>query len=207
MSGLSLWLSPAPTSPLAPFLARLSSTLQTVAFAPHATLVSDEIVPPLELKDLKSRLEEGVASWRASQAVGEQQPTEIALSFKDVRQGDRFYQCVLAALVPAPSLFALHEALLTAFSLPIPSPPTYFPHLSLIYADLTSEQKAQIIADLKLAGDVVDLEGAGEGEAGVKIVGEEGFVSTEVLLVRTRGKPEEWEVLARVPLGAAPILA
>lgn len=88
MSGLSLWLSPAPSSPLAAFLARLSSTLQTVAFAPHATLVSDEIVPALEPRDLKSRIEEGVASWRQSQTVGEQQPTDIALAFKDVRQGD-----------------------------------------------------------------------------------------------------------------------
>lgn len=114
--------------------------------------------------------------------------------------GDRFYQCVLAALFPAPSLLALHESLLAAFSLPIPSPPTYFPHLSLVYADLTPEQKAQIIADLILAGDVVDLEGAGEARAGVEIVGEDGFIATEVLLVRTGGRPAEWEVLARVPL-------
>lgn len=84
MNGLSLWLSPAPSSPLAAFLARLSSTLQTVAFAPHATLVSDEIVPALELGNLKSRIEEGVARWRESQ---EQQPTDITLAFKDVRQG------------------------------------------------------------------------------------------------------------------------
>lgn len=88
MSGLSLWLSPSPSSPLAPFLARLSSTLQTVAFAPHATLVSDEIVPSLELGDLKSRIEEGVARWRESQTVGEEQPTKLALAFKDVRQGE-----------------------------------------------------------------------------------------------------------------------
>lgn len=47
----------------------------------------------------------------------------------------------------------------------------------------------------------MDLEGAEEGQAGVKIVGEDGFVSTEILLVWTGGKPEEWEVLARVPLG------
>lgn len=87
MSGLSLWLSPPPSSPLAPFLARLSSTLQTVAFAPHATLVSDEIVPALELAALKSRIEEGVVRWRESQTV-EEQPTDIALAFKDVRQGE-----------------------------------------------------------------------------------------------------------------------
>jgi hypothetical protein len=88
MSGLSLWLSPAPSSPLAAFLARLSSTLQTVAFAPHATLVSDEIVPALELGDLQSRIEEGVARWRESQAVGDQLPDDIALAFQDVRQGE-----------------------------------------------------------------------------------------------------------------------
>jgi hypothetical protein len=109
--------------------------------------------------------------------------------------GSEFYQCVLAALDPSPSLFTLHESLLRSFDLAVPSPPTYFPHLSLIYANLTPEQKAQIIADLKQDGDVIDLP-----EGGCEIVGEKGFTPSEVLLVRTGGPPPEWEILARVPL-------
>lgn len=82
-----------------------------------------------------------------------------------------------------PSLLTLHNALLEAFDLPVPAEPTYFPHLSLVYGDLSSEEKDRIIADLKLAGDVEDLKGS-EGETRCKLVGETGYVPTEVLLVR-----------------------
>lgn len=112
--------------------------------------------------------------------------------------GNQFYQCILAALVPSPALFALHQALLASFSLPVPSPPTYFPHLSLIYDELLSpEDKDAVIADLKAKGDIVDLVSGG---GGVRIAGETGFRPVEVLLVQTQGPPPDWKVLARVPL-------
>lgn len=116
--------------------------------------------------------------------------------------GSQFYQCILAALVPSPALVGLHEALLAAFSLPIPHPPTYFPHLSLIYdSNLTHEDKEKVIANLKARGDVVELDPTTDGQTGVRIVGEAGFSPLEVLLVQTQGPPPDWEVLARVPLG------
>ena len=122
---------------------------------------------------------------------------------------------MLAALVPSTSLVALHEALLVAFELPVPSPRTYFPHLSLVYGNrapvccsskglqltnrtVTPERKAQIIADVEASGDVKPLE-----PEGVEVVGERGFTPTEVLLVRTSGLPHEWEVLARIPMPGA----
>lgn len=111
-------------------------------------------------------------------------------------RGSKYFQCVLAKLEDDPALFKLHESLLSAFGLPVLSPPTYYPHLSLVYGDYTPDEKARIIKDMKKAGEVVDA------EDGVKVVGEKGFTPTEVLLVRTAAgsKPEEWEVLARVPL-------
>ena len=85
--------------------------------------------------------------------------------------------------------------MLAAFDLPVPSPPTYYPHLSLVYGDYTVKEKDRIISDMKAAGMVVDIEG------GVEVVGESSFTPTEVLLVKTGGvNPEDWEPLARIPL-------
>lgn len=109
--------------------------------------------------------------------------------------GALYYQCVLVALEPVLPLFALHESLLRAFSQTPPSPSTYFPHLSLVYGNLTPEKKDEIIKDLKSKGIVRDL-----AEGGVEVVGQEGFVASEILLVRTGGVPETWEILGRVGL-------
>ena len=112
--------------------------------------------------------------------------------------GPSFYQCVLAALEPSTALLTLHESLLRAFDLPVPSPPTYFPHLSLVYADLTPEVKDRIIAAMRDGGEVVDT--MTHSGASVDIVGEGSFAPVEILLVRTGGPPKEWEVLGRVEL-------
>ncbi|KAI5476418.1 F-box domain-containing protein [Pseudohyphozyma bogoriensis] len=188
--GLSLWLSPPPSSPLYALLQKLSHSLNTVSFQPHATLVADDIVPAHE--DLVERIKKGVQTWR------DEGNTTLELGFQDVRQGDKFYQCVLAALSPNPSLFSLHQHLLSAFDVPIPSPPTYFPHLSLIYADLSPTQKSNIINDLWEIGEVANT----EDQNGVEIAGVRGFEPTEILLVRTAGPPPTWEILDRVPLDA-----
>ncbi|KAL8291848.1 hypothetical protein RQP46_002106 [Phenoliferia psychrophenolica] len=202
MAQLSLWLCPAPppASALAPFLTQLAAELSTVQFSPHATLVSDEIVPrDLPTDQLVQLIRNGIDAW------SRQHGHSLTLDFLDVRQGSQFYQCILAALVPSTPLLALHEALLAAFSLPIPSPPTYFPHLSLIYDDkLSHDDKAKVIADLEARGDVVKLDATTDQQttaaAGVRIKGERGFSPSEVVLVKTQGPPAEWEVLARVPL-------
>ena len=94
----------------------------------------------------------------------------------------------------SPSLLTLHESLLASFDLPVPSPATYFPHMSLVYADLTADTKASMIEGMKQRGEVVERDGRTE------VVGEVGFVPVEILLVRTGGPSDEWEVLARVAL-------
>ncbi|SCV72782.1 BQ2448_4319 [Microbotryum intermedium] len=191
MSGLSLWLSPPESSPLAGLLLSLSKRHKTVQFKPHATLVSDAIVPELPIAELVKRIGEAIKRWRHERSI---QGTGFQVNFMDVRQGELFYQCVLAALVPDPHLIALHEALLSSFAVPVPSPPTYFPHLSLVYGDLSHHEKDEIIKGMKERREVEQ----GDGEC--HVVGEKGFRADEVLLVRTRGSTGEWEVLAKVQL-------
>ncbi|KAM0751605.1 hypothetical protein T439DRAFT_355513 [Meredithblackwellia eburnea MCA 4105] len=114
--------------------------------------------------------------------------------------GNKFYQCVLAALIPSQDLLSLHEALLASFDLPVPSPPTYFPHLSLIYDDkLSFDDKEKLIQELKDSGEVQDFPDLGR----CSIVGEQAFQPTEILLVKTQGPPPEWEVLHRIPLATS----
>ncbi|GAA6041673.1 hypothetical protein JCM8097_003077 [Rhodosporidiobolus ruineniae] len=193
MSGLSLWLSPPPSSALRPLVARLAHAHHTESFLPHATLVSDEIVPAISLEEVIEKTEQGVREWRQE---GE---GRLKLRFKDVRQGPAYYQCVLAALHPDPPLLALHEAVVRQFHVSSPPPP-YFPHLSLVYGDLSTQLKATIIDELKADNEVVEVPGQDGEEGGVEIVGEGGFEPSVVLLVRTAGTCATWEVLARIPL-------
>ncbi|GAA5974046.1 hypothetical protein JCM21900_006521 [Sporobolomyces salmonicolor] len=112
--------------------------------------------------------------------------------------GDCFYQCALAALFQSRPLLDLDESLLRSFSLPVPSPPTYFPHASLVYGDLPASIKWSIISALEAEGEVKPAQ---DGE-GVEIGGETAFRPEEVVLVRTPGPASEWGVLARFPLRA-----
>lgn len=78
---LSLWLCPPTDSPLVPFLDALATTLNTVHFDPHATLVSDELVPKhLETHEVVARIEAAVQAWS-------HEHPDLALVFQDVRQG------------------------------------------------------------------------------------------------------------------------
>ncbi|KDE05885.1 hypothetical protein MVLG_03828 [Microbotryum lychnidis-dioicae p1A1 Lamole] len=192
MSGLSLWLSPPATSPLGDLITSLSDRYQTVYFKPHATLVSDAIVPGLPVDELVKRIGEAIARWKSDRAI---QGPGLEIKFLDVRQGDLFYQCVLATLVPDAHLIALHETLLSSFSVPIPSPSTYFPHLSLVYGDLSPQIKEDIIQGMKERKQVQQ-----EANGECRVAGEKGFKAGEVLLVRTSGSTDQWEILARVPL-------
>jgi 2'-5' RNA ligase len=207
MSGYSLWLSPPSSSFLNSLLVRLAKENDTEAFQPHATLVSDEIVPEgLSVEQMVDKVKEGTAAWRKEHA------DKLKLAFEDVRKGvfssspsstallttlragNAYYQCVLAAVHPSPALLALHHSIVSSFSLPSPPQTPYFPHLSLVYGDLSSIQKDSIIAALEADGTVTR-----QGE-GVAIGGEDGFEPSEILLVRTKGKCETWEVVERIPL-------
>ncbi|GAA5905390.1 hypothetical protein JCM6882_003146 [Rhodosporidiobolus microsporus] len=189
MSGFSLWLCPPDSSNLRALVARLAHKQKTEVFAPHCTLVSDEIVPALPVEELVKAVEAGIQEW-LKQGAG-----ELNVRLKDVRQGPLYYQCVLAALFPDKPLVSLHEAVVRQFPLASPPPP-YFPHVSLVYGDLSTSLKASIIDDLNAAGEVKEL----EGEEGVEVVGEKDFKPGEVLLMKTAGPCATWELLARVPI-------
>lgn len=86
MSGLSLWLSPPPSSKLSGFIREQAAQLAAASptFASHATLVSDEIVPAgVSVEDLVAQIKTGVARWKAARGAH----GALTLPFDDVRQG------------------------------------------------------------------------------------------------------------------------
>lgn len=68
----------------------------------------------------------------------------------------------------------------------------YFPHMSLVYGDLSVGRKEEIIAELERRHEV----------DGASIVGEDGYRPTEILLVKTDGPPSDWRLLGAVDLRA-----
>ncbi|KAK4052130.1 hypothetical protein OIV83_002424 [Microbotryomycetes sp. JL201] len=211
-SGYSLWLSPSGDAgqALTSLLSRLSERHATPLFKPHTTLVADSLTPDVQLQELVSKTEQAVQEWKSKRAAGQRRPINgdggtdsgrLTLSFHDVRQGDLFYQCVLAALVRDSDLVDLHQTIRRAYGTDSnPDAPVYFPHTSLVYGDLTREKKDQIIAELKRGGEVEDLPEATEDGSKVKIVGQTGYIADEILIVNTSGPTSEWDVLARIAL-------
>lgn len=108
--------------------------------------------------------------------------------------GDKFYQCVLVALHKDEALLSLHATLLKTFGASSDKAAEYFPHMSLIYGDSTTERKDEIIADMSDRKEFI------ENGDGVQVAELDGYEPNEILLVRTAGLPEKWEVMGRVPL-------
>ncbi|KAK4051302.1 hypothetical protein OIO90_004783 [Microbotryomycetes sp. JL221] len=199
-SGYSLWLSPSwDSSPFPALLDKLSSKHDTVPFKPHTTLVADSLTPQATLDEFVEMTKKGVQAWKIKK--GASGGNGLNLTFYDVRQGDMFYQCVLAALVRDVDLVDLHLTLRRAYGThDKPDAPSYFPHMSLVYGDLTREKKDDIIREMKDEGDFEELEDLTEEGGRVKIKDLTGYKVDEILVVKTSGPTTEWDVLARVPL-------
>lgn len=72
--------------------------------------------------------------------------------------------------------------------------------MSLVYGDLEMQQRQALIAGMQENGEVKSLE-AGSSGAQESVLGETQFETSEILVVKTAGKSDEWEIAARIPLG------
>lgn len=73
-------------------MAALSAEHSTPSFSPHATLVSDKIVPASSLEQRLDAIVKGVHNWRAAK------DRNLELRVREVVKRGLFYQCVLAEL-------------------------------------------------------------------------------------------------------------
>ncbi|GAA98927.1 uncharacterized protein L969DRAFT_88973 [Mixia osmundae IAM 14324] len=192
--GISLWLVPSieadhhstsPTERLSMLIGRLAHANETPVFAPHVTLHSRL---PLET-DISSLVD----TIRGVIGTG---PAPSELVFRDVREGGTVFQCVLAAIEPDKSLSGLHDRLRAALQpFGLGDQADYFPHLSLVYGDLTSAHKLAIVQEIMVQDETLASDGT------CRLCGMSSFALGELQVVRTASSdPSEWQCLARLAL-------
>ncbi len=158
----SLWLEP--TGDIAYKLQQrineLSKKYDTPVFSPHVTLVGGLTASQTELKALTDTLASSV------------KPFSLKLS----RAGylNTYYQSLFIYVEQNDGLSHLHSNACSLFDCPDEYKDKYMPHLSLLYGDLTREQKEKILNNI---GREFYIE----------------FPVKKVMLMHTDGQPNQWE--------------
>jgi len=194
MSGISIWLTPSQSSreefALSTVIKDLSLDNRTPRFRPHLTLLSDELIPAgYSESEIVQVIQRAVQEWQYETSG------RLEVEFLDTRIGGSYFQSVYVAADPRPNrsegLVELHDKLREAFRIPRLREPRFNPHLSLVYGDMSIERKEDIVGNLERAGVI----------EGNRISGVKGFKPAEITIMRTYGRPENWEKVASVPLG------
>ncbi|PWY98837.1 hypothetical protein BCV70DRAFT_163849 [Testicularia cyperi] len=131
----------------------------------------------------------------------------LEVEFQDVTTRGMYFQCILVSLVKTPALASLNHIVAKQFKNPTsaPSAPsasgsasssaeqTYFPHISLLYADLDEQAATQQIQDLEHDG-YFTRHSIGEEH------GDKDGKLNHVQVVDCNGPPDAWKVLRSVAI-------
>ena len=107
-------------------------------------------------------------------------PLEVDL--RPAQRGDQYFQSVLAPVKPVSRLLNIRRACEDAYD---SHPPEYFPHLSLLYGDLTPKRREELVEIIK-SGQLGNLPKSVRVE--------------EAVFVNCSGPADGWKVLERVRL-------
>jgi 2'-5' RNA ligase len=164
--GISLWLVPEGSARdrLARLIDRLAARLGTAPFPPHVTLLAGLARPEGEALAAA----EGVASSLA--------PFSVRLGGVD--GGDAFFRCLFLRAGRTDALLVAHAAAARAFGRD--PDPRFDPHLSLVYGELESRTRADLIRELRS-------------------LTERPFDADRLHVWRTVGPVREWRPLAVCP--------
>lgn len=134
-------------------------------FEPHITVVGS-------IQGDESVLEGGIRDLAEGQ-------DRFDVRFTRVQCSTTRHQCVFLMVKPTVELLSLHREAVAVFDV---DPGMYVPHLSLIYSDMSIEERLEVVESLNTSA----------------------FPSTvqigEVALVKTTGTVPEWETVARYHL-------
>lgn len=160
MSKYSLWLEPDGNVAhrLQEKIRKLSNKYNTPMFEPHVTLIGtlEQSLPELiQLTDM---------------LAGSLEPLELLLTKTGC--GNTFYQSVFVHVDNSKGLRSARRLACRLFN--VDDPEDYMPHLSLMYGDMTREEKERILNLM-------------EREYQMR------FTVRYVRLVKTEGLPEEWK--------------
>lgn len=167
--GISLWLVPPDDvrSGLAQRIDGLARRLGTPRFEPHVTL----------LGGIEAAGEQVVAETRGLAA----QLGPIGLRLNRAGGREEFFRCLFLEVELEPALNAAHRRARHLFGKR--TEPPFFPHLSLAYGRLGSDQKSAVLREL-------------EQDASWRIA----TFASELRVVLTEGPVEEWRALATAHL-------
>ena len=171
----ALWLEPQPcTGQLAGVVNALSEAESgSPSFVPHITLLHP-IARSTPVSSIVNDLR------RLVQEQGDLSGG-IHVALEAAQSGSHYYQCVLAPVSPNDSLSRLRSSCEAAFDVHPPGP--YFPHLSLLYGDISEERRRELA---HVANTAHKLPTA--------------LLLGEILVVNCEGTAAEWKVVGRVSL-------
>lgn len=139
--GYSLWF--IPDEPVASYCQKQINELQSlynkdITFLPHITLLGD-IFPPATVS--QTTVEE-----RTETVLRSVLPTlrSFTVPIKEVTMGQLFYRCVFLLCEKENTIVQLNTAIQNEFG----HQETYMPHLSLLYADISTEKREQLCKEL-----------------------------------------------------------
>jgi 2'-5' RNA ligase len=136
MNKFVLWLIPAGSvnKTLSQLISNISKPFNAPVFEPHVTLLG-------RLKGLQNPLEK-----KAEKLVSELSEFTVYLTEPDFR--DSYYQCLYYKVKATRQLISVYE---TAFEIFCPAKKIepFFPHLSLLYGNITQNEKQEISKNFK----------------------------------------------------------
>jgi Cyclic phosphodiesterase-like protein len=174
-------------------------------FEAHATLLAGLKEEDGSPDQIWSRVQEAVRAWAASRKSTAGKGAGVNCKLPEVTTRGFFFQCVLAALEDEPSLIDLNKTMRKTFKKE--SQPAYFPHVSLLYADIGEDGAREEIARLRKAGLWEVLQPSAEGQSRA-ILGTEGNGAkpitsvhfTKLSLWDTNGPVAAWKKLEEMDL-------
>lgn len=166
-TGHSLWLIPEAVAreALSGTIADLARRLGAPSFEPHVTLIGG----------LGQSAPEIVAA--AEKLAAATPPFQLQLA--RLGHSARYLRCIFYEIAGSPLLTELHARARSVFRPEKDSP--FFPHLSLVYADLDEPTRRRLVEEMSGKGRAV-------------------FDVDELQVVRTDGEVPDWRPLAAFPL-------
>lgn len=167
-AGLALWLIPTSPTQASSLLQDEINTLTSrtsgasAPFEPHATLLSGlDVERDGSAQEVWEVFLEALRSWK-QQRLEEDDSKAIVCSLRPPTTRGFYFQCLVLPLEPTAELVSLNQAVAAAFDARRASldtdqgtkaRPPYFPHVSLLYADLSVDEAQTEIARMQERGE------------------------------------------------------
>jgi len=103
----------------------------------------------------------------------------LQLDISQLSMTDQYFRSIILKIAPNTDLDLFYRAAASVF--PIAAEVPFVPHLSLLYSDLEWPKKRQVMENVSIPTSIT-----------VRI--------KEVVLMETKGQPEHWREVARIPL-------